>query len=172
MRDECTALQRTAAQGYVYECSPENFASGLHYQCEVGDIQAKFGTFFPDSTGVVFSGSVEDLFPPSAINFGNISAADGIATSWESIVFHCPSTGSRLWCAQFESVSCGGDSDDDNEETVDLTQLEFGLIVAGSIIGGTLLAVLLLIGILGFRKPVSTDGSSDKSVLMAGRNKA
>lgn len=163
MTTECAALGRTLADGYVYACTPAGFASGLHYQCEIGDIAAKLGDFVKESSDsgeVIFSGSMNDPFPPSAINFGS---ADGIATSWMSIVAHCPSSGARLFCAQFQSVTCsdssGGSSEEDDDE---LSALEWGYVLIGSILGVAFLVVFVFIYVLGCRVP---SGSDKKTIL-------
>jgi len=39
----CTALGRTADQGYEYPCNSEDFADGNMAKCEIGDLSGKFG---------------------------------------------------------------------------------------------------------------------------------
>lgn len=115
MISECAQLQRTTANGFVYECNPSEFAAGNHYLCEVGDLSAKLGLIYPisfDSDSSSYEGSIEDPFPPMAINYKNKS---GIATKWLSTVFHCPSDNLRLMCALFLPVPCDTSSSSDND---------------------------------------------------------
>jgi hypothetical protein len=161
MTTECAALGRTSADGYEYACTPAGFASGLHYQCEIGDIASKLGTLIKESSGsgdVIFSGSDTDPFPPAPINFGNASAAIGICTSWLSFVAHCPSSGERLVCAKFQTTTCSDSSSSSSDD--ELSSLELAGIIVGASLGMALLVVFCFVYILGFRAPA--DGEKQK----------
>jgi hypothetical protein len=102
--DLCKALNRTASQGYVYDCKPDVYSTGRHYACEVGDLSGKFGRMMPDPANPRrFVGSYVDPSPPLTPNFGK---ADGIANQWASFVVHCPSDNSRVMCAAFLRDKC------------------------------------------------------------------
>ncbi len=100
----CKSLNRTAADGYVYGCSPSEYAAGKHYACEAGDLSGKFGRMMPSETNpLVFIGQFVDPNPVLAVNFYN---AEGIAKSWASVVIHCPADNSRLVCGAFIRDKC------------------------------------------------------------------
>ena len=95
----CKSLNRTASQGYQYNCSNEVFHQGYYGYCEVGDLSGKFG-LAPRSSAKIFSSDSKeiDFLPPFDNNFNTNLA---IFKPWTSIVFHCPQNDARLICAKF-----------------------------------------------------------------------
>lgn len=169
MSAECVALSRTAPQGYSYACNPTDFAAGLQYLCEVGDIAGKLGTLFPSGDdAMAYAGELVDPFPPSAINFGNGSNS-GIATSWESIVLHCPSSGDRLLCAAFKRVTCSGSSSGSSSSD-DLSSGEIAGIVLGSSFVMAFLVVFVFVCWSGQGRCTGdgkADGKADAQAMLA-----
>jgi hypothetical protein len=98
----CVDINRTAALGYTYSCSPSNYADGHYALCEVGDISGKFGRAYA-STGKIFSsgGEIVDYQPPYNANY---QASDAVSKQWTSIVFHCGQDSSRLVCGKLFGV--------------------------------------------------------------------
>lgn len=173
MTYECDLLNRTVNAGYSYACNPTGFAAGLQYQCEVGDIAGKLGALVPDSGTDyhVYSGSLLDPFPPSAINFGDSSASDGIATAWQSLVLHCPSTGARLLCAQFTRSTCSDSSSDSSSDQIELSTEEFAGIIIGASLGMALLVVFVFIFVLGCsNKHGASSGEGQKILTLQQRS--
>lgn len=133
----CQALGRTAPLGYTYSCNPTSFTTGgLQYNCEVGDFSGKFGYALTetDDGRLQVEGSIEyDPLPPVASGYRSSS---GISPPWASVVFHCPSSNTRLFCALLVPVACSSSSSSDS------TGLSDGA-VAGAVIG-TLAAVAII----------------------------
>lgn len=167
MSYECGLLNRTSSDGYAYACNPTDFSAGLQYQCEVGDIAGKLGTLFPDSgtDNRIYSGSLVDPFPPSAVNFGGVDAADGIATAWQSLVLHCPSSGARLLCAQFTPLSCSDSSNDNTSEQVEMSSGEFAGIILGVSFVMAVLVVFVFICVLGYHRKEAGSAAEGQTML-------
>ena len=114
----CTALNRTAAQGYTYPCSPSTFATRPG-TCEIGDTSGKYGMsasltlgsggvrLLPSSTTPTFPYLVNDVLPPYASDFFLGSGTD--TNGWSSVVFHCGDAGAaRIMCAKLVPVLSWG----------------------------------------------------------------
>lgn len=135
--DNCLKIGRyaTASPAYTYGCSTAVYGQGDYSQCELGDLSGKLGLAFP-SSGRIFdqSKTLQDVMPVHSYNYmeDSRSSSPHTAFSWASIVFHCKSGGTRLFCAKFEEISssssdsssCGkkpassdnGNGDDDRDE--------------------------------------------------------
>jgi hypothetical protein len=132
--NNCQKIGRysTASPAYTYGCSTAVYEQGDYSQCELGDLSGKLGMAFP-SSGRIFdqSTTLQDVIPVHSYNYleDSRSSSPHTAFSWASIVFHCKSGGTRLFCAKFEEISSGdsscgkkpsssdsGDGDDDRDE--------------------------------------------------------
>lgn len=115
--DNCQKIGRyaTASPAYTYGCSTTVYGQGDYSQCELGDLSGKMGMAFP-SSGRIFdqSQTLEDVIPVYSYNYmqDSLSSSPHTAFSWASIVFHCKSGGTRLFCAKFEDVSSSSSSDE------------------------------------------------------------
>jgi hypothetical protein len=150
----CVNLGRTSTSvpAYTYSCSPSNYQSGRYAYCELGDLSNKFGRAYSDSGTRLFQQSTPlmDFQPPYEANY---KQGDALSYQWQSVVFHCGATNSRLVCAEFlvlgEGEECGASSksksDDEsggqwssgewNSLAKLLVGLTVGLVVVGSIVG-------------------------------------
>jgi hypothetical protein len=150
----CVNLGRTATSTppYSYSCNPSNYQSGRYAFCELGDFSNKFGFSLADSGTRIFQQStpLADYQPPYEANY---KQGDAVSYQWQSIVFHCGQTNTRLVCAEFLEIDdgdeCGASSksksDDDevgewatgewNSLAKLLVGLTVGLVVVGSIVG-------------------------------------
>ena len=105
----CVSLNRTAAQGYTYSCSPTAFAARPG-ACEIGDLSGKFGQASVTNLETELlrvkppSQYMTDVLPPYAADF---YLDNGLSLSgWSSVLFHCgDATANRLLCAQLRQVS-------------------------------------------------------------------
>lgn len=108
--DNCLKIGRyaTASPAYTYGCSTAVYGQGDYSQCELGDLSGKLGLAFP-SSGRIFdqSKTLQDVMPVNSYNYmeDSRSSSPHTAFSWASIVFHCKSGGTRLFCAKFEEIS-------------------------------------------------------------------
>lgn len=145
----CTALGRTAAQGYTYSCSSSVYANGEYSRCEVGDISGKNGVAYPTSdTDLTFSlSNFVDYQPPYAYNY---KTQDQDSLMWSSIVFHCAGDNIRMVCAELSNtnlIPCAvqlnsfstNESDDDDKQFTD-TDLTVAIIVCTIVAGAMGLA--------------------------------
>lgn len=87
----CSALGRTVADGYVYDCTPESYRDN-QYNCEVGDLSGKMGALCVPSDGS----------SQQSVGRDN-TALDLAAVEGRSVVLHCGSP--RVACATLESTA-------------------------------------------------------------------
>jgi hypothetical protein len=102
--DACTSLGRTPAS---YNCTPAVYSAGLYSQCEVGDLSGKFGTVKPVNGIMQQLTPLMDYQPPYAANY---LVGTALSKFFSSVVFHCPSGGTRLICAKLQLVPAGQSS--------------------------------------------------------------
>eukprot|EP01031_Cornospumella_fuschlensis_P029834 gene29834-36024_t len=142
----CTALGRTAAQGYTYSCNAAAYANGEYSRCEVGDISGKNGVAYPVSdTDLSFSlTDFVDYQPPYAYNY---KTQDQDSLMWSSIVFHCAADNTRLVCAELSntnlvpcavdlnSFSTGNNDNNDDDKQFTDTDLTVAIVVCTIVAG-------------------------------------
>ena len=76
-------MNRTAATGYTYGCTSDNYQQGQLYKCEVGDTSGKFGalTYFASKPFVYeIDGFYEDVQPPYPYAYKNNESP--LSTMW------------------------------------------------------------------------------------------
>ena len=136
----CTLLGRTVSAGYSYSCK---YSSGHYETCELGDLSGKFGYATPVSASdLTFSGSEYDVAAPIAANYYNGTSRIS-QYPWNSIVFHCPQTNTRLFCANLVEQTYSGD--DDNDSSTSSSSKYSDKEVTGFIIAMSIFIVLFVV---------------------------
>lgn len=118
----CVDIGRTSSStpSYTYACSGK-YDTGNYAYCEVGDLSGKFGLAKPSSDATTFEQTTNlvDYMPPYLANYGS---ADAMTYPWHSIVFHCKTGGTRLFCAKLvqgapcDMTTTSENSDNDKED--------------------------------------------------------